>query len=300
MNQNQKFLTTLLVVFTLAFIGYAFADQPLETESAHPPPAGQIEIELTGEYQTSPDGQELAIPLAIEYGITKDLFVIVEPTPYTAILPWTVYRSKVINHYKTINGQVARDELGHIIVWKENQPTNRADGLGDIEATGVLRFVRETKYLPDLAIAGEIKFPTAHNVLIGTGQIDYTAYFIISKLIGPVDIHLNAGYTVLGPIPGVTLHNQFDYAAAFEWYINKRFNFVGEVIGNTAAMKNVEGTGHSNSATAVTSEVSGGELAGMLGMRVHFSHGISLAFGVSYDNTGALLVRPGLTWAFIP
>ena len=63
------------------------ASQPLETETARLPEAGALEFESTVECQTSSDGQELAIPLALTYGITDRLEFLVEPVLYTRIMP---------------------------------------------------------------------------------------------------------------------------------------------------------------------------------------------------------------------
>ncbi len=241
----------------------SWAGQPLETETTRVAPAGTIDMEVTGEYQTSSDGQELAFPLVIEYSITNDLEIMIEPVPFTAIVP---------------------------------SSGEKAQGLGDTEITGTLRFFKETEYLPDMALALELKYPTAKNALIGTGQTDYTGYFIMSKFFGPVDVHLNLGYSNLGRVPGIPMKDTFDYGVAAEWFINKQFDLVGEVVGNTAATSEslVE------SGTAVTPEIAGGEVVGMVGMRWHLNKGLSLCLGVTYDNNNAVLIRPGLTWVFNP
>lgn len=59
-----------------------------------------------------------------------------------------------------------------------------ATGAGDTEVTLTHLFFNERATLPALAIAGEVKFPTAKDKLIGTGKTDYTGYLIASKRVG--------------------------------------------------------------------------------------------------------------------
>src|ERR1700720_2533017 len=63
------------------------AAQILETETARPLRAGQLEIGAGYEFQQSHEGDETAIPFAFELGITNRLGLLVEPVPYTAIRP---------------------------------------------------------------------------------------------------------------------------------------------------------------------------------------------------------------------
>jgi hypothetical protein len=262
MDHKKTLLAILVFASAVLSAMNAQASQPLETETARMLRAGNVVMEFTGEFQYSSDGREIALPLAIEYGITNDLLLLVEPVPFTAIIPST---------------------------------GKRACGLGDVEVTSALRFFKETKFMPDVALAIEIKLPTAHSLLIGTRKTDYTGYFIVSKRFASVAVHLNAGYTVVGRIPGMNIKNTFDFGAAVEYFINKHFDFVGEVVGNTAATSKAEGA---ESPTAITPEVAGFEVVGMLGMRWHITRELSLCLGITYDNNNAILVRPGLTWKF--
>jgi hypothetical protein len=116
------------------------AAQTLETETARLLRAGWWKIGNAFEFQTSSDGTELAIPVAIEYGLTDNLEFLVEPVPYTAIRP-----------------RVGR----------------QARGVGDVEATLTYRFLGESRSVPALALAAEVKLPTARDTLIGTRRTDY-------------------------------------------------------------------------------------------------------------------------------
>jgi hypothetical protein len=236
----------------------AYAGQPLETETARLLKAGSLEIEGTFEYQTSSEGTETAVPMALGYGLTDTLELLVEPAFYTAIRP-----------------KVGR----------------QASGRGDLEVTLTQLFFHETLKLPALAIAGEVKFPTAKDTLIGTGKTDYTGYLIASKRVGKFDTHANIGYTVLGKPAGVRLHNIIDYGLAEEIHLNEKVELVAELIGNTSSSsKSTEGS--------TSPEIAGGELAGMLGARYYVQPNFFLSLGVTYDNNNAILVRPGLTVKF--
>ncbi|HEV7797512.1 MAG TPA: hypothetical protein VGO73_05125, partial [Pyrinomonadaceae bacterium] len=116
------------------------AQQPLETETARPPKKGAFEVQTSFEWQRSKEGTERAVPFAFEYGITDRLSIMVEPVFYTAIRP----------------------KVG-----------TRATGIGDLEVTLSYLFAREKGWRPALAIAGEVKAPTARNALIGSRKTDF-------------------------------------------------------------------------------------------------------------------------------
>ena len=220
--------------------------------------AGSFKVENTFEYQTSSEGTEIAVPIALEYGITDNLELLVEPVLYTAIRP-----------------KVGR----------------RATGLGDLEMTLSYLFLHESPTLPALAIAVEVKIPTADDILIGTGKTDYTGYLIASKGFGKFDTHINIGYTIVGQPSGVHLNNIFQFALAEEYHLNEKFNIVGEMLSNTSSSP----SGNENT---VVPEAGGGELVGMLGARYYARPDLFLALGVIYDNNGAVSIRSGLTYRF--
>ncbi len=253
-----RFLT-LLGVFTLcAPSTFLYAGQPLETETSRLLKAGSFKVENVFEYQTSSEGTEMAVPIASEYGITDNLELLVEPVLYTAIRP-----------------KVGR----------------QASGLGDLEVTLSYLFMHESPTLPALAIAAEVKIPTANDILIGTGKTDYAGYLIASKRFGKFDTHANIGYTIIGQPSGVQLNNIFNFALAEEFHLNEGFDIVGEILGNTSSSP----IGNEN---AVAPEAGGGEWVGMLGARYYAKPGLFLAMGVTGDNNGAVSIRSGLTYRF--
>src|SRR6195256_6409058 len=200
------------------------AQQPLETETARPPQKGAFEVQAAFEYQTSKEGTERALPFAFEYGITDRLSLMAEPVFYTAIRP----------------------KIG-----------TRATGIGDLEVTLSYLFAREKGSRPALAVAGELKAPTARNILIGSRKTDFTTYLIASKRFGRFDAHANVGYTFVGKPAGANLKNFFNFALAGEYFVNPKFTLVGEVLENTGSSPEA-GTASTITSPIVTPEISSG------------------------------------------
>jgi hypothetical protein len=250
----------LLVLVPCTFV---HAQQPLETETARPLKKGVVEVQAAFEYQTAKEGTERAAPTAFEFGITDRLSLLVEPVFYTSIRP----------------------KLGR-----------RANGLGDLEVTLSYLFAKEERKRPALAIAGEIKAPTARDVLIGTGKTDFTAYLIASKRFGKFDTHANVGYTFVGKPTGVQVSNTANFAFATEYFANKRLTLLGEVLVN--GLGKAETTTPLGVPLTTAPEAAAGELAGTIGFRYDIKPNLSFSMGVSRDNSGATLLRPGVTYRF--
>ena len=250
-----------LALFTLCAPGIGAA-QTLETETARLMKAGWWEIGNALELQTSSEGTEAAIPMAVEYGFRDNLELLVEPVPYTAIRP-----------------KVGR----------------RATGLGDVEATLSYRFGQEHGWVPALAFAAEVKIPTARDALIGSREPDYTGYVIASKRFGRFDAHANIAYTLVGRMPDTAqLNNTFNFAVAGVYEANARLEVFGEALATTASVPGAETPG----GNTVTPEASGGELVGTLGAGWRMGTGLVVYFSASFDNNNALLLRPGFTVKF--
>jgi hypothetical protein len=210
----------------------------------------------TYEFQTSPLGSEHALPFAVELGVTDRIALLVEPVFFTSIHPKT--------------GRVAT-------------------GLGDLEATMQFLVHDETRRLPAFAVAAEVKVPTARDTLIGTRRADFTPYLIASKQFGRFDAHVNVGYSFVGKPANVLVQNTTNIAVALEDHVTPRLDLLGEFLTTTAA-----GAGVPESTTAP--EIAGAEQVGMLGVRYLMRSRSWLSLGVTYDNTNALLFRPGLTF----
>lgn len=264
-NNTDRLLNTARALATLGalLLPVSLTAQILETESARPLRAGQLEIAAGYELQHSREGDETAVPFAFEMGLTNRLGLLVEPVPYTAIRP----------------------EIG---------PS--ATGPGDLEVTVSYLLWKESRRMPALALAAEEKIPTAHNTLIGTGKADHTAYIIASKLVGRFDTHANVGYTIVGSPRGQSLSNRIMGALATEFAISPGTSFYAEVLGATSAGGG-EGTPVVPGAP-VTPEASGDQVFGTLGISHAFMRGSRFSLGVSRDNVGAMQIRPGITLWF--
>lgn len=251
----RRLAVAAMLAWALAAVAPLAAQQPLETETARLPARGALLTGLTYEFQTSPQGTEHAVPFAFEYGVTDRVALLVEPVLFTAIRP---------------------------------RAGRRASGIGDLETTLQLLVRRETSRWPALALAAEAKIPTARDTLIGTRRADFTPYLIASKAFGATEVHANVGYSFVGKPPNVSVQNTLNFALAVEHHATARVDLLAEVLSTTAA-----GTGAAESATAP--EIAGAEQVGMIGARYALRPHRWLSLGVTYDNTSALLLRPGLT-----
>jgi len=250
-------VNTLLVALATVGLPGAVAAQILETETTRLVPAGVLEVGSNFEYQRSGDGSETALPFAFTYGVTNRLELMVEPVVYTTIHPKT---------------------------------GPRATGVGDLEATLTYRLRTESRSVPSFAIASEVKFPTARNTLIGTGKTDFTSYLIASKRFERLDLHANIGYTLVGQPAGIALDNTLNGALGAIWRLSSWTELFGELLANTSSAPG----GQAENST--TPEAAGGEVVGTVGIARQIGSNFHLAFGISYDNNGAVLLRPGFVW----
>ena len=256
-------VATLLVTIGLGTLAAtACRAQALETESARFLHRGSYELGSAFEFQTSGEGIERAVPLAMEYGVTDRFSMLVEPVVYTAIRP--------------------KHGAG-------------ATGPGDLEVTAFYLMRPEAPRLPALALALEVKLPTAGDPLIGTGQTDWAAYAIASRRAGRLDAHANLGYNLNGQPPGVKLNNTISGALATEYHLSDRGELFVELLGTTASVGEGGGDNPANP-NPVAPEVGGSELVGTAGVGWSPVPHSLLSLGVSYDNNHALLLRPGVTY----
>jgi len=247
-----RILTALVLI--LIFPRGARA-QEAETETARVLPVGAVEAGAGVEVQLSSEGSESAIPTIVEGGIVKRIELVVEQVAFTAIRP----------------------KVG-----------TKATGIGDLEVTLVGLALDERPKVPALALAAEVKIPTARNELIGTKQTDFTAYVILSKRFGKLDVHVNGSYAVIGKPAGVmSVDNELGFGILARYLVGKGDVFA-EVLGHTAAIPETEGMDSA-------AELSGDELSGTLGAGYWIRPWAQLYLGVSYDNNQAVLIHPGLT-----
>jgi hypothetical protein len=255
----------VIAVLLIAAGSNAYSDLAMETETARVLQPGRIEVGTAFEFQTSPAGEEYALPMALEFGVFPHLEALIEPVPFTSIRP---------------KGETA------------------ATGVGDLETTLTYLGVEEKQYIPALAIAGEIKFPTAGNRQIGSGEYDYRIYAIASKRLGPVDVHANFGYNIIGSPPGVSTRNPIDVEAGAEWFVHPKFDLFGEInyVGSSASSESSAEAGVPVAGeSTVTPEIAAEELVGSVGVRAHAGRHVDVFGSFSYDNNDAKLFRTGVT-----
>ena len=263
MTSDKKYLQAVAILMGMLNIGASatFAGQPLETETARLPKQGHGNAQAVYEYQWSGAGRESAVPLAFEYGILNRLEIAVEPVIHTSIRPKT-------------------------------GPS--ATGFGDTEVTLTYLLANETRRYPAFAIASEIKFPTTHDPLIGTGGTDFRIVGIASKRLGPLDLHANLGYTVVGTGSIGAYGNNFDvidYAVAAEYDLAPMVALVTEVLGTVSA-------GGGESTPGAAQEAAGTTLTGLLGGAYRPGSRLECALGFTYDDAHATLARAAFTFKF--
>ena len=237
----------------------ARADLSLETETARLLAPKHFEVSMAYEYQFAHAGQESALPFAVEVGLLPCLELLIEPTPYVGIFP---------------------------------HGGKSAQGMGDVEVTLTFLAFQEQTILPAIALAGEVKFPTASNPQIGTGAYDYTPYFIMSKRFGDLDVHANVSYTFLGEPSGASVKNTWGLALAGEYTLHRKWDVFAEIMYTTS------GQGSASEGSGASVEIAGAELIGTAGVRHHLTEHLDIFGSVSFDNAHATLIRTGLTWKF--
>lgn len=202
------------------------------------------------------------MPLAFEYGLSRRFSLLVEPVLWTRI------------HDKGIG---------------------TATGVGDVEMTLTTLLLGEHPGRPALALGTEVKIPTSKNIRIGSGKADVAFYLIGSQKHGRWDTHANLGYTVIGKPAGVAVKNVESFALAGEYRASRRFDFVAEVFGGSAARTDSAENLPVTMVSAITPEIGGSEFVGEVGVRFHPAETLTWSLGLSYDNNRALLLHPGVS-----
>ncbi len=177
--------------------------------------------------------------------------------------------------------------------------SKKTSGVGDTEVSLTYLVVMEQQYIPALAIAGEVKIPTARNSAIGSKEFDYRIYGVASKRFGDVDLHFNLGYTFVGSPSGSSTKNPIDIELGADWFISPKIDLFAEItyVGSSIGNSSNEGDsqlGEGNFAP----EVGGKEIVGSVGARYHFTDQFEIFGSFSYDNNNASLIRTGLSWKF--
>ena len=108
-------------------------------------------------------------------------------------------------------------------------------GVGDVIVRTKYNFLRNHEFSPDLAIFGQVKFPTGDQKnLLGTGTTDFMTLFIASQSFGPgaetrwLTPHMNLGFEWT---TGSSTQNNMRHALGFDARVHERVTITVDTIG---------------------------------------------------------------------
>ena len=108
----------------------------------------------------------------------------------------------------------------------------RKTGIGDIILRTKYNFLRDHESWPDFAAAAQILLPTGdEDNLLGTGETQILIKLIVSKALGIVTPHLNAGYEY---VPGNDDLSNIRLAVGADIAIDPAFTFAFDILGRFA------------------------------------------------------------------
>ncbi len=202
--------TRLVLLCFGCFIGNAYADTVLETETAELGQQGEWLISNSVQFEHSPDGRGRFTLFQYEYAITDRAEILIEP---------------------------------FFQEWGNPKNGDSFHGVGDLEITPSYLAHLETDSTPAVALALKIKVPTAKNPEIGTGKTDYYPYVIIGKHFGDKWImNANLGVNFIGNVDGEKLKDQGIYDLSLQRIVSNKISIYGEVFGNTSPADGEKGT----------------------------------------------------------
>jgi len=238
----------------------AVEELPLEVASARPARPGSVRLEVGFEREMNAGRSVYDIPFALDCAISPRFAVRLEPVLYSR------------HHHP--NGSTV-------------------DGVGELALEASAVAWSETGRLPGVAIGAEVALPASNGAPADTASAEYALSLILSKRVAGGDVHANLGYVVVDDADGQRTRNVFRYGFAIERRL-RRFDAVAELIGHTDALGHDAAAQASVPGLTLGSEVTGSELAGMLGARYHMSGRIVFSMGVGYDSDHSIQVQPGI------
>jgi len=174
---------------------------PLDTEDTKTLEPGQVEFELQGNYETSPDEKLWSLTTTLNIGVFPGLEVDVD-APFVLLDP-------------------------------EDDSTR--GGVGDVELTVKYRLLDETERRPAFMGAVVLRLPTGDEDRgLGEEGVDVQPHAVVSKTFGPLTLTLNGGYTF------VTRDRDLDFwvvNGSFEYEITDAWSLVGEVVSELSAQQ---------------------------------------------------------------
>jgi hypothetical protein len=102
-------------------------------------------------------------------------------------------------------------------------------GIGDVILRTKYNFLRGDPTWPDLAVVGEVKLPTGNpDDLLGTGETNFKALFVASRMYGVFTPHVNLGFEV--STAGTEEYN-FRYILGTDVRLHPRVTAVFDILG---------------------------------------------------------------------
>jgi hypothetical protein len=118
-------------------------------------------------------------------------------------------------------------------IWQE-EPTGAAQGIGDNLFGAQVRFYKQTRRVPSLAVSYSGKFPSASATKgLGSGQVDHSITLLASKDVLGTHFDVNATFFLIGrtSASGYDRNAQFNFSLSHP--IRGKLGFTAELYGNT-------------------------------------------------------------------
>jgi hypothetical protein len=133
----------------------------------------------------------------------------------------------------------------------QNSQAGGQTGIGDNWFGPQVRFYRQTKHVPSLAISYAVKAPTASTQKgLGSGRVDHSITFLASKDIWGTHFDFNTTYFLIGRTPGSGFDSNYQFNLALSHPLKGRLAFTGEFYGNTEL--NAQNPGFASTLWALT------------------------------------------------
>lgn len=116
--------------------------------------------------------------------------------------------------------------------WYPDNAGWHEQGLDDLSIGLRYRLLDEKESMPGIAILGAVTFPTGdEDKGLSTGGTDFESKLIMSKRLGPVNTHLNIGYSWPGT-KKYDLQDGLTYGIGMDFSVSSQTQLLAELVGN--------------------------------------------------------------------
>lgn len=116
--------------------------------------------------------------------------------------------------------------------WYPDNAGWHEQGLDDLSIGLRYRLLDEKESIPGIAILGAVTFPTGdEDKGLSTGGTDFESKLIMSKRLGPVNTHLNIGYSWPGT-KKYDLQDGLTYGIGMDFSVSSQTQLLAELVGN--------------------------------------------------------------------